>query len=144
MRTRSLLISRGDLGFIFYPVITSHWCRYRRHQKKTAPLYFLSVYLLSFPLCFSLWLVCRSIYLAHLYALFHSTVPSFSSAASPLGSCVPLSFIFPHLLHAPLLPALSNPPRFTFFLPLLLSALPKNSEMAFPCEKSHRSANRLE
>ena len=109
-----------------------------------------ALFIFSHSPCASLSLIGLSLYLSsHLYVLSHSTVPSFSSAASPLSSCVPPSFVSPpHPLHAPSSPALSNP--FTFFLAPLLSALPpKNadrrvSEMAFPCEKSHRPANRLE
>lgn len=48
-RGRSSGNQQGDLGSSFYPVITSHWCHYRRLQRKCTSLFSISVYLLSLP-----------------------------------------------------------------------------------------------
>lgn len=121
----SLVISRGDLGFIFYPVITSHWCHYRKQQRNSTSLFPISVYLLSFPLCFSFslsdWSACLCI---HPLVLSHSTAPSssFTVLFSPYQYDQFLCVIFPHLL----LPSSSCSFRSSFPTSVtLLSAPPK-------------------
>lgn len=109
-----------------------------------------ALFIFSHSPCASLSLIGLSLYLSsHLYVLSHSTVPSFSSAASPLSSCVPPSFVSPPTLCTPPPPLHSPTPLHSSSPHSYLHCLPKNadrrvSEMAFPCEKSHRPANRLE
>lgn len=145
------MISREHQGFIFHPVITSHWCHYRR-QRRNCPLLFSICLLALIPLSASLsdWPACLSALSTHLFVLFllHCALIllhrlSLFTSLRPV-QCAPVH----HFLIPSTSPLRALNSSLTSHLTLLSAAL-KNadrhvSEMAFPCEKSHRPANHLE
>lgn len=120
-----ILKGGGSGGFIFYPLITSHWCHYRR---KSTPRYFPPLWFSpSAPL--SLWLVYLSICMCSLTPLLpHSPSPSLHVT---LTSCVPPFVIF-SLLHLPPLSALhALYSTFPTSLSLLSTLFPKPLQTCF-------------